>query len=208
MQRSAGRFDRRDVAVFERGEDRARGGVDRRQNRKPERPHQQAEGIKPADGRRAEECGYQSGDQHNVFARLPSLVAIRLNALLAALGLRGHIAHEVLQRAHGADPAAEEAPQKECRHEYDEAPDQPAIQRMASQRVDQSHQRVPLEEEPHRRAQMNLSSGAGKEAPRSEEQQPEKEQQENNLRNPAQHRQSGPVQESPPHARTLTVHDR
>ena len=31
VQRPAGRLDRRDVAVFKRGEDRARGGVDRRQ---------------------------------------------------------------------------------------------------------------------------------------------------------------------------------
>ena len=167
----ARRLDRRHVAVLQRRQHRARGSVERRQNRQPEGAHQQTEGIEPADRRRAEARGHQPGNQHNIFDGLPALVAVGLDALLAALGLRGHIAHKVLQRAHGADPAAEEAPQKERGQQDHQAPDQPAIERVPGQRVDQRHQRIPLEEEPHRRAQMNLGRAAGKEAHRGEEQQ-------------------------------------
>ncbi len=129
---------------------------------KSEGADQQAEGIEPADGRRAESRSHQPGNQHHIFPRLPALVSIGLDALLAAFGLRGQVADEVLQRAHGADPAAEKAAQKERGQQDDQAPDQPAIERVAGQRVDKGHQRVPLEKQPHRRAQMNIAGSAGR----------------------------------------------
>src|ERR1035437_9732341 len=52
---------------------------------------------------------------------------------------------------------------------------------------------------------MNLRRAAGKEAYRGEKQQPKKEQQKNDLRNPAQPRQSGPVHLSPPRATELLL---
>ena len=148
--------------VLERRKHRARGKVESRQQRQAEGTDQQAEGIEPADGRRTENRGHQPGDQHHIFARLPALISIGINALLAALGLRRQTANEVLQRAHGADPAAEKPPQKERRQQDNQAPDQAAIEGVAGQRIDQGHQRVPLEKQPHRRAQMNLAASAGR----------------------------------------------
>jgi hypothetical protein len=55
----------------------------------------------------------------------------------------------MLQRAHGADPSAEEADSKELLHKDHEASDPPAIERVAGQRVDLGHQRIPLEVETH-----------------------------------------------------------
>ena len=75
------------------------------------------------------------GDQHDIFDGLPALVAVRIDALLAALGLGRHVADEVLQRAHGADPAAEEAAEKQRGKQNDEAPEQPAIEGMASEGI-------------------------------------------------------------------------
>ena len=87
--------------------------VERRQKRKSNGTDQQAERIKPTDHHRAEERGHQPRDQHHILDRLPALIAIRLDALLAAFRLRWHVADKMLQRAHGADPAAEESPQKQ-----------------------------------------------------------------------------------------------
>ena len=159
MERFAGRLDGGDVAVLQRRQNRAHGEVEGGQKRQSEGPDQQTEGIEPADGRRAEERGHQPGDQHHILDRLPALVAVGFDALLAALGLRGQVADEVLQRAHGADPAAEKTAQKERGQQDDQAPEQAAIERVAGQRVDQGHQRVPLEEQPYRRAQMNVARG-------------------------------------------------
>ena len=150
-------LDRAHMALLERRQHRARGEVECRQNRQTDRPHQQAEGIEPANHHRSERRGHQAGDQHHIFDRLPALVAIRLDALLAALRLGRHVAHEVLQRAHGANPAAEEAAQKQRGQQNDQAPQQPAIESVAGQRVGQGNQRIPLEEQAHRRAQMDVA---------------------------------------------------
>ena len=200
MEDFAGRLDGRDVTVLQRRQHGAHGKVEGGQHRQSEGPDQQAEGIEPADGRRAEDRGHQPGDQHDVFARLPALVSVGLDALLAALGLRGQVADEVLQRAHGADPAAKKAAQKERGQQDDQAPEQPAIERVAGQRIDKGHQRVPLEKQPHRRAQMNVAGGAGRGAQRREDQQRKKQEQKEDLRDSAPQRQPGPGHNSPPHA--------
>ena len=201
VQGLAGGFDGRDVAAFKRRKQGASGGVEGGQNRESEGADQETEWIEPAESRRAEECGDQAGDQHHIFAGLPALVAIGLQTPLATLGLRRHIADKVLQRAHGTDPAAKKAAQKERGHEDDQAPDESAIERMTGQCVEQGHQRVPFEKEPHRRAEMNFGCAGGKDAHRSEEQQREKEQQKKDLRDPAQQRQSGLGHDSSPRRR-------
>ena len=85
VQGFACRFDRRNVAGFERGKHDTRGSVEGRQNRQTKRADQQTERIEPADSRRTEAGGHESGNQHDVFTGLPALVAIRIDTLFAAL---------------------------------------------------------------------------------------------------------------------------
>ena len=146
----AGGFDGGDVAVLERREDGADSEVEGGQNRQAEGADQQAEGIEPADGGGTEAGGDQAGDQDDIFDGLPALVAVGIDALLAALGFGRQVADEVLKGAHGADPAAEEAAQKERGQQDEQAPEQAAIEGVAGQGIDEGDQRVPLEEEAHR----------------------------------------------------------
>ena len=70
----------------------------------------------------------------------------------------------MLQRAHGADPAAEEAAQKQRGQQDEQAPEQAAVERVAGQGVGHGDQRIPLEEQPHRRAQNEYRSAPGRDA--------------------------------------------
>ncbi len=188
----------RHVAVFERRKIAAHRKVERRQNCEADRAHQKAEWIEPANCHRAKGRSHQAGDEDDVLCCLPALVAVRFDALLAALGFRRHVAHEMLQRAHRADPAAEETSQKKRGQQNDEAPQQPAIERVRSQRIGDRDQRIPLKEQAHRSMQMNVSGCAGRGTQRGEDQQRDEEEQKENLRDPAPQRQSGTSQESPP----------
>src|SRR5208283_2684306 len=125
---------------------------------------------------------------------------VGIDALLAALGLGWQAADEVLQRAHGADPAAEEAAQEERRHKDNQAPQQTAIESVAAERVDKGRQRVPLEEQAHRGEEANLLGSAGIEAQSGEVQQPQKEEQKEDFRNSTQQRQPGMGHNTPPPA--------
>ena len=104
----------------------------------------------------------------------------------------------MLQRAHGADPAAEEAAQKERRQQDNQAPEQAAIEGVTGQRIDQRDQRIPLEEEAHRGEQVNIARSAGNRAQRGKDQQRKKQEQKEYLRDPAPQRQSGTGHEYPP----------
>jgi hypothetical protein len=102
-----------------------------------------------------------------------------------------------LQRAQRANPAAEESSQKERGHKDQQAPDKAPIERVTGQRIRQGHQRIPLEEEAHRRAQLDFRRAMEEQAHRGEQQQHQKKQQKEDLRNPAPSRQSGSIHESP-----------
>ena len=191
VQRLAGGFDGRVVAAFERRQQGARGSVYGRKNRQAKRADQQTEGIEPSDRRRSEAGGNQPSEQDGILSRLPALIPVCLDALLAALGLGGHVADEVLQRAHGADPAAEKAPQKERGNQDEQAPQQAAVESVAGQRVHQGHQRIPFKVKANGRAQLNLGRAADEEIQRGKEQQRKEQQQKEHLRDPATHRQPG-----------------
>ena len=94
VQRFAGHTDRGDVAVLERRQHGTHSEVECRKNRQTDRTNQQAKGIEPADGHRSEDCCDQARDQHNIFHRLPALVPVRLDALLAVFRLRRHVADQ------------------------------------------------------------------------------------------------------------------
>ena len=185
MEDFAGSLDGGDVAVLEGRENRTHGEVEGGQKREAERTDQQAERVKPADGRGTEAGGDESCDEDDVFAGLPAFVAVGIDALLAAFGLGGQIADEVLQRAHGADPAAEEAAQKESGQQNDQAPQQAAIEGVTGEGVGDGDQRVELEKQTHRGKQVNVARGAGDGAQRGENQQRKKQQQKEDLRDSA-----------------------
>ncbi len=106
-----------DVAVLQRHQNRAHGEVEGGQQCKPDGANQQAERIEQCrspSNRRTQQS--RPAMQHDIFDGLPALVAVRFDALLAALSFGAHIAEQMLQRAHGADPSAEEAAQKERWH--------------------------------------------------------------------------------------------
>src|SRR5579872_6185765 len=115
MKRLAGEANRGDMTVLHWSEGIAHCKVERGQQREADRTHEQAERIEPADGHRTEGSSHQAGDENHVLQGLPALVAIRLDALLAALRFRRQVAEPVLQGAHRADPATEEPAKKESR---------------------------------------------------------------------------------------------
>ena len=163
-------FDPGDVALLEGKENGADGGIEGGEQREAKGAYEQAEGIEPTESSGAEAGGDKTGEKYNVLARLPALVAIGVNALFAALGFRRHVADEMLQRPHGADPSAEKAAKKERGNEDDEREEEAAIEGMASEGVDEGNERIELEEQPHRGVKMDVACRARYEAQRSEDQ--------------------------------------
>jgi hypothetical protein len=166
----ASAFDPGDVALLEGKKNGTNGGVECGEQREAKGAHEQAEGIEPTESSGAEAGGDKTGEKYNVLAGLPAFVAIGVDALLATLGFRRHVADEMLQRPHGADPSAEKAAKKERGNENDEREEEAAIEGMASEGVDEGNERIELEEQPHRGVKMDVACRARYEAQRSEDQ--------------------------------------
>jgi hypothetical protein len=105
----------------------------------------------------------------------------------------------VLQRSRRANPATEESAQEKRGKQNHEAHDQAAVKGVTRQRVRDSNQWIDQKEQPHRRAQMNISGRARCRAQRRKNEQHNKHEEEEDLRDPAQQRQSGTDHGSPPH---------
>jgi hypothetical protein len=192
-------LDGRDFAVLKRRKDSLDSEVECRQKRKSKGADKQAEGIEPANRRRAKAGSDETGNENDIFDGLPSFVTIGIDALLAPLGLGRQAADEVLKRAQGADPTAEKAPEKERRDQDYEAQKQAPVQCVTGEGVGESDERIEFEKQADWSAKMYVSSCARRGAQRSEDQQRKEQEQKENLRGPAQKRQLGMHQETPQH---------
>ena len=67
--------------------------------------------------------------------------------MLAALGFGFEGADKVIESAHGADPAAEEAAEEEGGDEDEEAPKEAAVKGVAGEGVGDGDERIELKEE-------------------------------------------------------------
>ncbi len=128
--------------MLQRGKNRVSGIIESRKNGQTEGAHQQAEWIEPADDAPAEKCGHQHDHQDVVLGGLPRLVAVRLNQILAALGVPLQVAEEVIERAHRTDPAAEEAAEEHSRDKNDEAEKQSLVKGAGGECVGNRDQRI------------------------------------------------------------------
>jgi hypothetical protein len=63
----------------------------------------------------------------------------------------------MIQSAHGADPATEEAAEEKGGNENNETPEQPAVEGAAGESIGDRDQRIELEEKRNRRGEVQVS---------------------------------------------------
>ncbi len=136
----------RELPAVRRVEARADGQVDRRHDRHRHRPHHERDRVEQQAGHRPEQRHHQHRGEQVVLRRLPLLVAVRLDELRAALGVRLQAADEVVQRAQRADPAAERPADEDGEEQEGDRPQEVAVERAGGERRGEGDERIGLEE--------------------------------------------------------------
>jgi len=137
-------------------QDRVAEVIEARKNRKAKRTGEEREGVEPSDKAGAEQSSNKYSDQEVILSCLPSLVAIGLDELLAALGIRFQASEEMVESAQGADPSAKETAKEECREEDDQTPEETMIEGAAGEGIGDGNQGVNLKEERYGRSKTQV----------------------------------------------------
>ena len=156
-----------------------------RDDAEADRAHGDADGIEEPADRAARHAGDEERVEQVVLRALVGVRLVRLDARAPRPCLLGKShAEEVVERAEGADPAAEDAPEDQREREQPDAPEQPAVDGVRRQQRHRRDERIGEQEPLDRQRQAHGRVGARREAPaeRRLEEEVEEEGEEPDLR--------------------------